>query len=47
MYYLNKKEISAGKEPMGFAATVLYIERDIKKFQLAKNLWDLRQQFCT
>ncbi|MFZ0513724.1 MAG: transcription initiation factor IIB, partial [Candidatus Nitrosopolaris sp.] len=25
MYYLNKKEISAGKEPMGFAATVLYI----------------------
>ncbi|MFZ0222693.1 MAG: TFIIB-type zinc ribbon-containing protein [Candidatus Nitrosopolaris sp.] len=25
MYHLNKKEISAGKDPMGFAATVLYI----------------------
>jgi transcription initiation factor TFIIB len=25
MYQLNKKEISAGKDPMGIAATVLYI----------------------
>ena len=25
MHHLNKKEISAGKDPMGFAATVLYI----------------------
>ena len=25
MHPLNKKEISAGKDPMGFAATVLYI----------------------
>jgi transcription initiation factor TFIIB len=25
MYYLNRKEVPAGKDPMGIAATVLYI----------------------
>ena len=24
MYYLNRKEVPAGKDPMGIAATVLY-----------------------